>query len=299
MRRDYSNDYTVCMSAVLANCVVVDTFHRSKEFRPAYGRLHELRTLLPSGVPYLACTATATRSVRQEVISSLDMVGCEFVSTSPDRSNIFYEVLPRTSIEMDLQPVLESLKQYKNQAPCVIVYCHSLNICADLYAHFLFELGNASYYPSGAAHISDNRLFGMYHSNTPQHNKDVILTSLVSPFGVVRVVFATVALGMGVGLKDVNCVIHYGAPQSIDDYFQESGRGGRSGGDSRSVVYWRPTDCPYKQQPVTTRDHEVNAVRCYLENTTDCRRRWLLDYFDSSLVVTGKNPKKCCDICAR
>ena len=49
--------------------------------------------------------------------------------------------------------------------------------------------------------------------------------------GVVRIVFATIALGMGVNLLDVNTVIHYGAPRSIDDYFQESGRGGRSGGD--------------------------------------------------------------------
>ena len=42
-------------------------------------------------------------------------------------------------------------------------------------------------------------------------------------------VFATVALGMGINLRDVDTIIHYGGPQSIDDYFQESGRGGRSG----------------------------------------------------------------------
>ena len=227
------------------------------------------------------------------------MGGCEFVSTSPDRSNIFYEVLPRADVETDLQPVLKSLQEYKNQAPRVIVYCHSLNICSDLYAHFHFELGDGSYYPPGAPHVSDNRLFGMYHSNTPQHNKDVILRSLVSPTGVVRVVFATVALGMGVDLRDVNCVIHYGAPQSIDDYFQESGRGGRSGGDAKSIIYWKPADCPYKREPVTTRDHEVNAVRRYVQNTTDCRRRWLLEYFDHLCTLPSKDSKRCCDICAR
>jgi len=75
-------------------------------------------------------------------------------------------------------------------------------------------------------HVSENRMFGMFHSNTPQRNKDVILKSLTAPNGVVRIVFATVALGMGVNLLDTNTVIHYGASQSIDDYFQESGRGG-------------------------------------------------------------------------
>ena len=43
----------------------------------------------------------------------------------------------------------------------------------------------------------------MFHSNTPQHNKDVILKSLRDPSGVVRVVFATTALGMGINLQDV------------------------------------------------------------------------------------------------
>ena len=84
----------------------------------------------------------------------------------------------------------------------------------------------------------------MYHSNTPQYNKDVILRSMEKPDGVVRIVFATVALGMGVNPQGLNKIIHYGAPQSIDDYFQESGRGGRTGCQVESVVYWRAIDCP-------------------------------------------------------
>ncbi len=49
-------------------------------------------------------------------------------------------------------------------------YCQSLDTCADLYAHFHYELGEASYYPPGSLHLSDYRLFGMFHANTPQHN---------------------------------------------------------------------------------------------------------------------------------
>ena len=55
---------------------------------------------------------------------------------------------------------------------------------------------------------------------TPQHNNDVILTSLANPDGILRILFATVALGMGINLRDVNTVIHYGAPNSIDDFFK-------------------------------------------------------------------------------
>lgn len=214
---------------------------RSKNFRSAYGRLHDIWALVPPNTPYLACTTTATKSVIREVIDSLEMSGCEFVYTSPDRPNIFYKVRVRTDIETDLQP-LQSLRKLANRAPHVIVYCHSLNLCADLYAHFHYELGNDSYYP----HLSYHCLFGMYHSNTPQYNKDVILKSLNQPDGVVKNVFATIALGMGVNLCNVKTMIHYGAPHSIDDYFQESGRGGRSGGDAHSVVYWKPIDCPIR-----------------------------------------------------
>lgn len=227
------------------------------------------------------------------------MVDYEYVCTSPDRPNIFYEVHPRTDIETDMQPVLSSLKDYQNRAPRVIVYCRTLNMCADLYAHFHFKLGDFSYYPARAEHISDNRLFGMFHSNTPEHNKDVILRSFTNPNGVVRVVFATVALGMGVNLRDVNTIYHYGAPQSIDDYFQESGRGGRSGDAARSIVFWKASDCPVRKQPTSTRHEEIIAVRRYLENESSCRRKWLLDYFDPTCAMPGPNPSVCCDVCAR
>lgn len=63
---------------------------------------------------------------------------------------------------------------------------------------FLFSLGDDSYYPPGVPHVSDNRLLTMYHANTPSHNKDVIFDRMQKPDGVVRVVFATVALRMGI-----------------------------------------------------------------------------------------------------
>ena len=44
--------------------------------------------------------------------------------------------------------------------------------------------------------------------------------------GTVRVVFASVAMGMGIDLHGVDTIIHYGAPSSIEDYFQSSGRRG-------------------------------------------------------------------------
>ena len=139
---------------------------------------------------------------------SLEITNCVKVSHSPDRPNIFYEVQPRSDIDTDFSDLLSTLREMLNKTLRVVVYCRTLNMCSDLFAHFHYELGASSYYPPGSPELSENRLFGMYHGSTPPHNKEVITQSLLDPCGVVRVVFATLALGMGVDLQGVNTIIH-------------------------------------------------------------------------------------------
>ena len=128
----------------------------------------------------MACTATATGSIYQEVVSSLEMINCMKIIRSPDRPNIFYEVKVRTDINSDFSILLSTLREKHNviETPRVIVYCRSLNTCSNLYAHFHYELGATSYYPPGSPELSDHKLFGMFHACTPQHNMDVITQSL-------------------------------------------------------------------------------------------------------------------------
>ena len=83
--------------------------------------------------------------------------------------------------------------------------------------------------PGLNGYIGDNRLFGMFHSKTNDHNKDVIMRSMAKADVVVRVVLATMALGMGVDFIGLTSTIHYSAPRCVDDYFQESGRAGKGG----------------------------------------------------------------------
>ena len=64
-----------------------------------------------------------TKCSPQEVVSKLNMSGCEFVSTSPDRPNIFYEVCPRMELEVDMHSILVSLREQRVQAPRVLIYC--------------------------------------------------------------------------------------------------------------------------------------------------------------------------------
>ena len=80
----------------------------------------------------IALTATVTPEIRADVIKRLDMKGCECVSVSPNRPNIFYAVSPRTEIETDLLPLVDDLKLNSIKANRVVVYCRSLNMCSDL-----------------------------------------------------------------------------------------------------------------------------------------------------------------------
>ena len=62
-------------------------------FRSSYGRLSEVRSLLPSSVPLVALTATATFDVLMEITSSLGMKDAAFITESPEMTNIRYSVV--------------------------------------------------------------------------------------------------------------------------------------------------------------------------------------------------------------
>ena len=81
-------------------------------------------------------TATATASVKLEIVEKLNMTGCASVSVSPNRPNIFYEVKVRTELS-NLDYIVQSLKV---RAERIIIYCRSLNMCANLYEYFLDAL---------------------------------------------------------------------------------------------------------------------------------------------------------------
>ena len=72
----------VCMYDV---CMYV----RSKDFRPTFGRLAEVRALVPPCTPLMACTATASKSEKKDIIDSLEMSEYIEVTASPDRPNIY------------------------------------------------------------------------------------------------------------------------------------------------------------------------------------------------------------------
>ena len=83
---------------VFASLTGMSFVGRSREFRPAFDRLHELRAYIPFGTVMLAVTATVTEAMKEDIIVKLDMVGCSTVSVSPNKPNIYYEVLRKSTV---------------------------------------------------------------------------------------------------------------------------------------------------------------------------------------------------------
>jgi hypothetical protein len=141
------------------------------------------------------------------------MQGCAFVSTSPDRPNIYFAVHFCSDIETDMQKNAEEKLLSFN---CVLsIPEHVLkSLCTlSLRARWWFLL---SIYCCTSHVITVSLVcFIPTPRNTTKRSFKRFVRSWWS---------CEIALGMGLNLQGVNSIIHYGARDSIDDYFQESGR---------------------------------------------------------------------------
>ena len=113
-------------------------------------------------------------------------------------------------------------------------------ICADLFSRFSYEMGKSQYYSPSAPERSENRLFGMFHASTPQHSKDVIMGSLEDCHGTVRVVFASVTMGIYMELIQSSTMVLQAVLKTISKLVVEEGKVGDS---AYYIVYRTPKDC--------------------------------------------------------
>ena len=136
-----------------------------------------------------------------------------------------------------LNPIGIDLKEKKVDYPITILYL-PLRWCGFSFKLFQKQLGDDQYYSpvDPVDKKPENRLFAQYHAPQTRTMKDLILKELSSPSSTVRVLFATVAMGMGVDIPSIR--VHVRPPHTMREYFQETRRAGRDGKQSFGLIYY-------------------------------------------------------------
>ncbi|HUF99440.1 MAG TPA: RecQ family ATP-dependent DNA helicase [Ilumatobacter sp.] len=191
--------------------IVIDEAHCisdwGHDFRPDYRRIRGVvERMAGSGVPVLGCTATANDRVVADVAAQL---GAELTVF---RGPLRREGLALSSIRIDRQA--ERLVWLTTVIPQLagsgIVYCLTVRdteIVADwLSRHDISAIA--------------------YHSDLDTDAKIAAEDQLLR--NDIKVLVATVALGMGYDKPDLGFVIHYQSPGSPVGYYQQVGRAGRA-----------------------------------------------------------------------
>ncbi len=218
--------------------VAIDEAHCISEwghdFRPEYLQLGDLvADLTESRV--LACTATATPVVRDEIIERLGLP-----ADTPQlvhgfaRPNLGLRVHDTRTAAECVSVVDAALREAVglpgSARGAAIVYAPTRKQTEEEHARLARAGWRSAAYHAG--------LGGAARELAGQSFRD----------GELEVIVATNAFGMGIDRADVRAVIHLAPPGSIEAYYQEVGRAGRDGLDALGVLCTSPSDLPLRRR---------------------------------------------------
>ena len=248
------------------------------DFRPEYRRIRPIINEIGSR-PVIALTATATPKVQHDIQKNLSMLNAKVYKSSFNRTNLYYEVRPKTAdVDKDIIRYIKS-----NPGKSGIIYCLSRKKVEELAETLRVNDINALAYHAGM------------DSCTRTDNQDAFLLEKVD------IIVATIAFGMGIDKPDVRFVIHYDIPKSLEGYYQETGRAGRDGGEGQCIAFYTNKDLQKLEKllqgkPVAEQEigrQLLQETSSYAESSV-CRRKTLLHYFGEEYYE-----EKCgnCDNC--
>ena len=221
--------------------IAIDEAHCISElghdFRPSYRQLHVLRNLFIK-TPILAVSASATNKVIFDIRNLLKLKKAKLYKSSFERNNISYRVF-KTENKFDV--LIKLLNKNKGSS---IIYCGTRRLAENL-AQFINQKGYKS---------------SFFHGGLSQEEKKKKLSAW--KLGEVNNMTATSAFGMGIDKSDVRIIIHFHFPESIESFYQETGRAGRDGKEASSYLLYNRND------EVELKNQVLNRIpgKCYIKD---------------------------------
>lgn len=204
--------------------VVIDEAHCisvwGHDFRPAFRRIINLVKLLPTGLPVLATTATATKKVETDIASQIGG-NISVLRGNLLRENFKLYVVKVTSEDEKLIWLGQNLDKLEGTG---ILYTGT-RVDTEIYSKW-FE------------HLKLSTIG--YNAGLDTNSRIAIENGLMS--NKWKCVISTNALGMGIDKPDIRFIIHTQIPQSPIHYYQEIGRAGRDGKPSNIILFYNPED---------------------------------------------------------
>ena len=294
---DKSIEFLNCINHMIKNNklnrFVIDEAHCislwGNDFRSSYRNLTSLKKYFKD-IPIMALTATATLQVRKDIVHLLRFKKYRQYTKSYFRDNLNIKILYKENAKKDFKQCLDICRENVNK--CGIIYCNSRKKCDTLAAELVKNDINCVSYHAGLS------------------NKERTSREIMWKKDEVNIIVATIAFGMGIDKSDVRFVIHNNLPMSIENYYQEIGRGGRDGKVCDCILFYNYQDKIIaekllRRNPMYNKnekyiEHQIsklNQMCIYCENIFDCRHCQLSNYLGEKRKYDSQKCHTSCDNC--